>query len=254
MSADWTPSEAGTGGLSPSLDKQAPSRPVAPAVHTIFLVILLLAFSYLGATSTHKFSQRHGRIPQYLVTMGWEWALVGYIVLGLRRRRTRLRDLVAGRWRNAADVASDIGVAFAFWIGAAVVLAIIGYAMGLADLKHAAEMRERIGFLVPRSRAELLVFLALSITAGFCEEIIFRGYFLCQFAAATRNWWMGVALQGVLFGASHAYEGNKRMVLIAIYGMMFGALALARRSLRPGMIAHALHDASAGAAMYRLLR
>jgi membrane protease YdiL (CAAX protease family) len=57
----------------------------------------------------------------------------------------------------------------------------------------------------------------------------------------------------VVFGASHGYEGFARMVLIAIYGFMFGLLAWWRKSLRPGMIAHAWHDGLSGAVL-RMLR
>jgi membrane protease YdiL (CAAX protease family) len=37
------------------------------------------------------------------------------------------------------------------------------------------------------------------------------------------------------------------MVVIAVFGWMFGALALWRRSLLPGMLAHGLQDGVSGA-------
>jgi hypothetical protein len=36
------------------------------------------------------------------------------------------------------------------------------------------------------------------------------------------------------------------MLLISIYGICFGVFARWRRSLRPGMVAHALEDAAGG--------
>jgi hypothetical protein len=36
------------------------------------------------------------------------------------------------------------------------------------------------------------------------------------------------------------------ILIIAVYGCMFGALALWRRSLRPGIIAHFLQDSISG--------
>ncbi len=56
----------------------------------------------------------------------------------------------------------------------------------------------------------------------------------------------GALLSAVVFGASHGYEGGARMLLIGVFGFMFGLLAWWRRSLRPGMIAHAWHDALSG--------
>jgi membrane protease YdiL (CAAX protease family) len=78
---------------------------------------------------------------------------------------------------------------------------------------------------------------------------MYRGYLQRQFAAWTNIAWVAVIAQGMMFGASHAYEGGRRMVLIAIFGMMFGVVALIRKSLRPGMITHAGYDIIAGLAL-----
>jgi membrane protease YdiL (CAAX protease family) len=62
----------------------------------------------------------------------------------------------------------------------------------------------------------------------------------------------GVLISATVFGAAHGYEGGPRMMLIGIYGLMFGLLAWWRKSLRPGMIAHAWHDAISGAVLHLL--
>ena len=114
-------------------------------------------------------------------------------------------------------------------------------------------MRRQMGFLVPGTTLELVVWCLLSTTAGICEEIIFRGYLQRQFGAITRSTMAAICLSAVVFGASHGYEGGPRMVLIGVFGLMFGLLAWWRRSLRPGMMAHAWHDALSGAVL-RLLK
>jgi hypothetical protein len=45
---------------------------------------------------------------------------------------------------------------------------------------------------------------------------------------------------------SHGYQGLEACVKIAIYGTLFGLLALWRGSLRPGMMAHAGSDIMSG--------
>jgi membrane protease YdiL (CAAX protease family) len=64
---------------------------------------------------------------------------------------------------------------------------------------------------------------------------------------------VGVLISAIIFGASHGYEGVPRMILIGIYGLMFGLLAWWRKSLRAGMMAHAWHDAISGVFL-RLLK
>jgi hypothetical protein len=49
-----------------------------------------------------------------------------------------------------------------------------------------------------------------------------------------------------VFGFSRGYQGWKLMLLITVYGVCFGVFARWRRSLRPGMLAHALQDTAGG--------
>jgi membrane protease YdiL (CAAX protease family) len=114
-------------------------------------------------------------------------------------------------------------------------------------------LRHQLGFLVPSSTLELLVWSCLSITAGICEEIIFRGYLQRQFGIMARSTLAGVIASAIVFGAAHGYEGSQRMLLIGIFGLLFGLLAWWRKSLRPGMLAHAWHDGLSGA-LLRLLK
>ena len=68
-------------------------------------------------------------------------------------------------------------------------------------------MRKQLGFLTPETNLELAVWFCLSATAGFCEEIIFRGYLQRQFAAIGHSMLIGVIISAIVFGASHGYEG-----------------------------------------------
>jgi membrane protease YdiL (CAAX protease family) len=225
-----------------------PSRPqpVAPAWHTLLLVGFLLVFSALGSAG-HPGLTHNQRLKMYVITMAMEWTMVAFIVWGLRRRRSiTLSQLIGGRWNRPEDFLLDLAIAMGFWIVAAAVLAGLGFLLGMNNAATVKEMQHRIGSLVPNGATEIAVWICLSSTAGFCEEVIFRGYFQQQFAAWLKFMWGGVLLQALVFGASHAYEGWQQMIRIAVFGMMFGALTLWRKSLRPGMIAHATQDIVAG--------
>jgi hypothetical protein len=100
--------------------------------------------------------------------------------------------------------------------------------------------------LLPHGQKEIALYILLTVTAGICEEIIFRGYLQRQFSAWSKNVAAGIALQGIVFGASHGYQGPKFMLIIFAFGVMFGMLAQWRHSLRPGMISHFLQDFGAG--------
>lgn len=227
----------------------AAERLLAPWWHTALLVAVLLVASLSG--TRHPLAE-HNKLPQYLWGITWEWILLFLTWLGIRKR-TGLRELIGGRWASTEDFLHDVMYAGAFWICALVVLGLGAKLMHLDEAGKVESMRKQLGFLTPGTRLELAVWFGMSATAGFCEEIIFRGYLQRQFAAITSSISAGMLLSAAVFGASHGYEGIPRMVLIGIYGLMFGLLAWWRRSLRPGMIAHAWHDAFSGAVL-RMLR
>jgi Type II CAAX prenyl endopeptidase Rce1-like len=52
----------------------------------------------------------------------------------------------------------------------------------------------------------------------------------------------GIILSALAFGLAHSYQGFARASMISVMGAMSGVLAYWCRSVRPGMIAHALQD------------
>ena len=75
---------------------------------------------------------------------------------------------------------------------------------------------------------------------------MFRGYLQRQFQALWGNPALAITAQAVIFGISHGYQGLRNVLVIAVFGALFGILAHWRRSLAPGMAAHAWTDIVAG--------
>ncbi len=238
---------------NPPAPDASSSQRVAPLWHTLLFLSIVLAFSAVTARSQGAMLQRHGRLPTYIITMTWEWLLVGYIVWGVRKQGVTLRQLVGGRWNSPEDALLDVAVAVGFWILAAGILVGVSYALGLAKPEQVEQARRQLGPLLPRTPGETVVWVGLSATAGFCEEVMFRGYLQKQFAALLRNIWLAALAQAVIFGIAHAYQGGRRIVLIAVYGFLFGVLAILRKQLRPGMMAHFGQDAFSGI-VFRFMR
>ena len=130
-----------------------------------------------------------------------------------------------------------LGIAFVVIFGGALQVLI-----HVLNVSPPPSMLERL----PQTRFELIAWVFLSLTGGFCEEVIFRGYLQRQLSALTHSVVIGIVLQALVFGLAHGYQGWKLMSLIALYGACFGGLAHWRRSLRPGIIGHALQDTAAG--------
>jgi uncharacterized protein len=223
----------------------APSTGVASALHTVGLLVILL-----GAAGAMYFSadnmravEHPRRLAFYFTTMAWEWFLTAYVLFGVRHHGTSLAEVTGARWKTAKDVFRDIGLAIVFWMAA---LAILGVT---SSLLHFRGSKQNLSFLAPEGPAQIAAWLLVCVTAGFCEETIFRGYLQKQFIAWTSNAPIGMVLSALIFGACHIYQGPKAVVVITVYGLLFGILAQWRNSLRPGMITHALHDTAGGLAV-----
>ena len=134
----------------------------------------------------------------------------------------------------------DIGIAAAFW------LVSIGLLFIIARLLRVDPQGRNMQFVLPHGGIEITLWLALSVTAGICEEAIFRGYLQRQFMALTKSIPAGILISAAAFGAAHAYQGFKMVILISLYGAMFGILAHWRGTVRPGMIVHAWQDSLGG--------
>ena len=218
------------------------------------LVIAILLFSVGGSNRQHLVTSSRARIAQYLLTLTWEWLLFAFCVWGARKSGTGLRQLIGGRWRETEDVLIDLLTAAGFWVVAMIVLAFAARLLHLTGGNQLEDVRKQIGFLVPRSSRRSF---ALDFAQSDGRNL--RRSNLPRLSAAPvgcpgekclgRN-----RLSGLVFGFAHGYEGAGRMVLVGIYGMMFGLLAYFRRSLRPGMIAHAFHDGIMGLALRFFLK
>jgi membrane protease YdiL (CAAX protease family) len=228
------------------LPQNSKRKLIAPLWHTIVFVLFIVGYAYCGRTSVPRIEGMHltNKVSLYFFMITLELILLAYVwFLGVKPAGGSFRAVIGGKWNTFGDVVRDIGVAFLFWLVVIVVLAGLQFSMGKnPQTARAASM------LAPGNFAEAIVWLMLSATAGICEEFIFRGYLQKQFQAITGSDAAAVALQAVLFGIAHSYQGVKSMVTITVYGALFGILAVYRKSLRPGMIQHAMQDSFAGLA------
>src|ERR1700693_809594 len=210
---------------------------VASPIHTILVLAAMGGWAIWHKIFVDQLSAtaNPNRVRFYVVTLFYEWLLFVLVVVGVRRNGASVLIVLGEHWHSVRQVLRDVGIAAGFWIVAAMLLWIFGWLLRIAALGRNVSM-------LPHRGIELTPWIALSVTAGICEEAIFRGYLQRQFMALTKSAPAGILLSAAAFGAAHAYQGFRMVVLISVYGAMFGILAHWRRSVHPGMIAHAWQD------------
>ncbi|MGC2108329.1 MAG: type II CAAX endopeptidase family protein [Candidatus Korobacteraceae bacterium] len=218
------------------------SQPLAPWWHTV-LVLLPIAIGSVASAYQHGLPNANlpgmsFRLSGYFTVIVEEWFVVLIIWLALRRRGISIGSLVSGRWQTLRAFFRDLGLAVGFMVVVIPTVSGLMYLLG-------AKTDSALANILPKTVFELVVWLGLSATGGFCEELIFRGYLTRQFGAWTGSRAFGLVLQGVAFGLAHGYYG-KLMLAIMVHGWLLGLLAKRRKSLRPGILAHGLQDALGG--------
>ncbi len=237
--------DAATSRLSASTPAPVPedrSR-VAPVWHTVVFIVVTLALTGYQAHQQPKIQtlQLRSRIPLYCLMIGFELIMLLYVWLGVRSAGKKVSDIIGGRWKHFGDFCDRRRHCHGL-LGCR-----CGVLLGMRLLSaQTTQGVDALKALLPRTYAEMVMWVCLSTTAGFCEEFIFRGYLQRQFLALTGRPEAAVVFQALIFGAAHLYQGWRGAVTITVYGALFGALAAWRKSLRPGMMQHAAQDTFSG--------
>jgi uncharacterized protein len=124
----------------------------------------------------------------------------------------------------------------------------------LANPKAVAYLREKLAFadpLMPATAGERRWFWLLSVTAGVCEEVIYRGFLLWLISAWT-GLIAGVIISSIIFGFGHVYLGVRQVPRTAIAGLALALVVLLSGSLLPAIVIHASMDLNSGEVGFRV--
>ncbi len=107
--------------------------------------------------------------------------------------------------------------------------------------------------ILPQSTMELIPFFALSITAGLCEEFLYRGFAMAALSRTGLPVGVVILVSSVIFGLAHLYQGRAGLVSTMVLGILFGVSRAALGSLVPAILWHMGVDLVAGMAGPRYL-
>jgi membrane protease YdiL (CAAX protease family) len=188
-------------------------------------------------------------LPSYTYLIVYQWAMAASIAalwIATRRPWSALLLGVPNRW--------GFGVSFALSVAFLVLSALQRRALVKRPEIPETTRRQILEFepMAPRTRQERRVFTIVAITAGCCEEVMFRGFLLALFAI-----WIGlmasVFINVAAFAIFHAYYGWKGILKTGAFGLVMALLALWSASLIPVIILHAGIDLGGADLAYRVL-
>jgi membrane protease YdiL (CAAX protease family) len=179
------------------------------------------------------------RTSLYQITIGYIWPMAGVAAL-----------IIAIGWGRAAfgfrapDFSHLHGI-YAGVLAGSVGGLVLSFAATLWPRKgKAGPLQQTFDLLTPTTPRERRYFAIVAISAGICEEIIYRALPFAILAL----WWPGgdprwyAVIVGVLFGLAHVYQGAAGMVSTALLGVVLGLVYAGTGSLIPAMVLHAIVD------------
>lgn len=228
-----------------------------PGVLDHLLTVLLVVVAPVAGLRAHDRLVRlsrdghpEARVATYRNTMAKEWAVL-VVVLAVW--------FLAGR--GLVDLGFRLQVGTWAWIGWAVAAgAVVGLVLQAVLVPRSPSGREALRRqmadlrdLVPHDAREARLFAALSVTAGICEEIVFRGFLLAYFESLL-GLWPAVALSSLVFGLGHAYQGVRGIFKTAGVGLVMALLVVLTGGLWAAILVHAVIDLTSGSMARRVLQ
>jgi len=220
--------------------------PTLPDVVLLYIVAIFMAievrvFGRLGRPAARG-ARPDARMRAYAFLIAYQWALVASVVMLWYAARRPWSTLLLGtpsRWGFAAGLI----LAATYIVLAVMQIRVVASRPGLSQ-RLRAQFAE-IESIVPHTPRERRLWTFAAITAGCCEEVLFRG-FLLAFVASFAGLVAAVAISSVLFGLFHAYYGWRGILKTGAFGLVMAIIAVGSASLIPVIIIHATVDLASG--------
>jgi membrane protease YdiL (CAAX protease family) len=218
-------------------------KSMIPHLIAVFLIVVAPIWDVFETRRLKASADPRVRVKWYAKVLIASWTLA-------------LLAIVATGWReiwNTAETVSWLprgeGVkAFLIGLLAALLAAqLVPVVMMRSNEKLQARVRKALSalyFILPVTREERWWWVVVGLTAGFCEEVLYRGFLIRYFQGAPLQWSLSIAIAGsiVAFGMGHSYQGIRGVVGTAILGAVFAVLFLMTGSLLVPVLLHAFVD------------
>lgn len=162
------------------------------------------------------------------------WGSVALVVVLLKRAGSRLADI--GMDFSSLQVAVMVGIPVILGLTLTMLHEVSGVSQGPAS--------EPSAVVSPATSGERVFWIFMSFTAGFCEELIYRGFSIRVLQGRNMRTWLAIGVATLAFVLMHGKNVMRLSPFFTIYiaGLLFSALFLWRRSLVPGVVLHTLID------------
>lgn len=209
--------------------------------HLLFLYTLiaepLLGVRFYRSLKAHLEVQPGARGSYYLRLLIWEWSTAAAVIVVAALASVPVAELGLRR----LDEPGWVLVGTMVMTMALVQLVVLRSARGRDVFQQRLKVADA---LLPTGRGERWLYAALSLSAGICEELLFRGFLWWYLAVWTPGLpeWAFYLITSAIFGFGHIYQGGWAVLQTTLAGAILAFLYRYTGSLIPAMIFHSLVD------------
>ena len=177
---------------------------------------------------------------QRIVLILWSAAIVAWIPL----RASVFFIWPAVRLTAQQKIGPSFGWGFAIAFAAGSLLQVVLVHRSAAAREKILRAFRRLAFILPVTQEERAWFALVSITAGICEEVLYRGFLIRYLSNGPwhAGIWPALAIASISFGLAHGYQGLSGIIGTTLLGAVMAVLFLASGSLWLPMALHAIID------------
>lgn len=229
------------------------SMPAALTVQHLlffFLVVVTPLWDYYDTRRLRQNPESTRKIRYYRTLCGWLWiaTAVAYLTIGFRSLFIITPEPGDASWLfgHAWVRYLVIGV-LAIFMALTLLPAVVAIWKNLTKKPRkwsSADALKSLSFFLPATWRERRWFGFLCITAGICEETLFRGFLLHYLHDVpwSLNLTLALLLSAIIFGLQHLYQGAAGAASTVVIGVLFGLLFLLTGNLVLPMLFHAVMD------------
>lgn len=203
---------------------------------SFFVLLLFVLQGLLGdQTATLPTFTEAIRLLTYVFTIIFQWIIFFLIYFTVVREKTFLAGIGLVKIRT---------LDFAWGIALLGMLFLVATGFSYLLTQFGIPPKGELSFLLPQETTGKFMWVFVSFTAGFCEEVIFRGYLMTRLrlVGKFKSWLIPIIISSLAFGFPHLYQGIHGFLNISVLGILFALIYIRTRSIWPCIIAHFFLD------------
>ncbi|MHC8950525.1 CPBP family intramembrane glutamic endopeptidase [Sphingobacterium hungaricum] len=217
------------------------------------IVLILFPLFYMGLSlspwSVELFENGNSQFfPKFWISViVLHWATLLLVLRFLNSENKTLRDIGYNLNKRKTSI-----LILSYFVVAILLLCFVEFSIKQVNLDE--EKLNQLGNFYPKTMTDRIIFILVVFSAGFCEEIIYRGYLITNITDLGLNKYLAWIPAAISFVFMHGIIGFTQFWFYFAAAFIFSAIYIFSKRLWPAIVVHLLFDLSAMMAIFNAVK